>query len=111
MLIGMLARPVRHQRARHGESLLMGHRLAGLQPRHFHFGYAVAQLDDHATTFGLTCLMSWQTLRERVRIQNRGDAISEMRIAAGSEVSADAEGGAADQRGEDFGSTLHRRHL
>jgi hypothetical protein len=88
----------------------MRHRLAGLQPRHFHFGYAVAQLDYHAAAFGFAGLMGWQTLRERVRIENRTDALLEMTPTMSREVTADAKNNGPDQRRHDFCSGLHDRH-
>jgi hypothetical protein len=67
MLFGMLAFPLRHQRMRHSEGLGMGHRLARLQPRNFHFGYAVAEFDYHSAVFPVRTLMHGKLLRERLR--------------------------------------------
>ena len=90
MLIGMLARPIRHQRAGDRERLLMGHGLAGLEALDFHFGFAVAQLDDDIAAGARARLMRGQLLRERIGIENRlkaiADAISEVRVAIRREV-------------------------
>ena len=66
MLIGMLARPVRHQRTGDRERLLMGHGVARLEAFDFHFGFAVAQLDDDIAAVARARRMRRQLLRERI---------------------------------------------